>query len=956
MRSAWIGVSIVCLTLAAAPARAGEGPSLLADVNPGLRDPSDFFDFTEEPTGFVQVGGRLLFSTANHNFMDEGILWSTDGTAAGTLQASSSLCPGPCDEIDVQAAWRGLAFLRTVSEIQPAELWRSDGTAAGTFPLRGPAGEALAPYEMAGDPASDLIYFAPYTVAYQLWRSDGTQGGTALVRAADANPFDYPASLTFWKGRLYFVAGHQPASGGEVRGLWTTDGTPAGTLFIAEVQEGDAPARLVATPSHLFFTSGPQGKDLWATDGTPGGTHPLADLPDPPCTSPPDPQCDSPDIEPMAAFGDAVYFKNRNGGERVEIWRSDGTASGTGPLVALPAGVTDIGDLHRLAGGWVFPSLPTGPHADDPAELWAADAGFTRAAPLTGCGGGACPALSASLVDTGTGRWFFAGHDPIHGVEPWITDGTGPGTRLLADVCPDACDGILLDTDPHLLAAPSPSGEIYFHAHPTPPESNLPNDELWLTDGTPEGTRRLGGYFSAIGFLGGIAYFGGVSPQRAALELWRTDGTAAGTRRVDVLRRYSAGSSPLFLPFHGGGRFLAAGGDGVFRLWASDGTPEGTVPLRGFELDPPRDAGFALLTRAGNLAFFDVARHGESGDREELWRTDGTPEGTRGLLTLGPRQSIDPLRATWGDRLLFLVDEVHGCSIRTSDGTPAGTRQFLPALPGARCPTVLAPLDPSRLLFVARVETPKGPVPQVFVTDGTVAGTRRITNLHGTREPIDDQAVRIGGTIYFRLGSQTGGAELWRTDGTPERTRQVAPLDSVSPLQIFQGDLYFVAHTPDSNDSGLYRLPPQGPPQLLGAVQPPPEPFDHLPVLAPAGDRLLFVGQDPEHGIELWATDGTPAGTHPLGDLQPGPGSSMPNGLTSAGDRVFFSADDGTHGRELWESDGTPEGTRMVADLAPGGFSAISLGTGFTIADGYLFFAADDGKTGPEPWALRLEP
>ena len=33
MRSAWVGVSLVCLALAAAPARAGEGPHLLAEIN-----------------------------------------------------------------------------------------------------------------------------------------------------------------------------------------------------------------------------------------------------------------------------------------------------------------------------------------------------------------------------------------------------------------------------------------------------------------------------------------------------------------------------------------------------------------------------------------------------------------------------------------------------------------------------------------------------------------------------------------------------------------------------------------------------------------------------------------------------------------------------------------------------------------------------------------------------------
>jgi ELWxxDGT repeat protein len=962
MRSAWIGVSLVCLTLVARPARAEEGPQRLADLHPKPTDPGSVLGLIGEPTGFFQLGGRLLFSTFNEDSADEGILWSTDGTAAGTVQVSSSLCPAFCDEIDVLTVWHGLAFLRTGSQ-RRSQLWRTDGTAAGTFPLRGLAGEALFTYELVSDPASDAVYLRAYSSSDQLWRSDGTAAGTLPVRAADGGSFNYPRSLTFWKGRLYFLADHQPASGDLQRGLWATDGTPAGTLFITPVEEGDYPARLVATPSHLFFISGPIGKDLWATDGTPAGTRSLADLPYPPCIPPPDSECLSPDVDSVEAFGDAVYFKVLNGGDRAEIWRSDGTEVGTRPLIGLPASeVQDLGELHRLAGRWIFPIAPRGPGITDPSVLWTADDGFTHAAPLTGCAGGACPALDGSLADLDAGRWLFAGRDPVHGTEPWITDGTGPGTRLLADVCPGDCDGIVPYSGPPPLAAPGPSGGIYFQAH-TSAESNLPSDELWRTDGTPEGTRRVAGHFSGIGALGGLAYFGGASPQRAALELWRTDGTAAGTRRVDVLRRYFDGPSPLFLPFRDGARFLAAGGDGVYRLWRSDGTPEGTMPLRGFELDPPREVR-SLLARAGGLAFLDVVRRTPAGeaDQEELWRTDGTPGGTRGLLTLGPAMvGIDPLHAVWGDRLLFLVDERHGCSLWASDGTAAGTRQILPAPPGVRCPTVLAPLSPSRLLFVARVESPKGPVPQVFVSDGTVAGTRQITALHGTRDPIDDQGVRIGGAIFFRIASltPTAGAELWRSDGTPEGTRRVAPLNDVSPLHAFQGDLYFIASSPDTGDSGLYRLSAQGGPQLLAAVQPPPDSGDQLPPFASVRDELLFIGQDPEHGAELWVTDGTPAGTHLARDLQPGFGSSTPAGLTSAGDRVFFSADDGTHGRELWESDGTPEGTRLVADLASGGFSSLFLYSQEAVpavSDGYLFFAADDGTTGPEPWALRLEP
>jgi ELWxxDGT repeat protein len=645
----------------------------------------------------------------------------------------------------------------------------------------------------------------------------------------------------------------------------------------------------------------------------------------------------------MLTSGDSLYFKTARPGHGVEIWRSDGTEAGTRPAIELPPSVGLIGDLRRLGEKWIF-SVSSG-------GIWTADGDLTQAAPLTGCDGGACPAIAFFLASPGAGKWLFASDDPVHGVEPWVTDGTGPGTRLLADTCPGSCSGLAADDLP-ASAVPSPYGGIFLRTRASSTETFSPDRGLWLTDGTPEGIRRVAESTEGVGFLNGLAWYGRVSPKGGSVELWRTDGTPAGARRTAVLRRFSAGSSPVLLPSRDGLRFLADAGNGVFHLWTSDGTPEGTSPLSGFELTPPRFPGESFSARLGGLAFFDVIREDRSGIQTELWRSDGTPQGTRGILTLGPR-SIYPISAVWGDRLLFSVIEVrHGCSLWTSDGTAAGTRQILPALPGVRCPTVLAPLSASQLLFVARVETPRDPVPQVFVSDGTVAGTRQITDLHGTRPPLDDLPVRLGDTIFFRLDNRDGGSELWRSDGTPAGTRRVDDLFVVSPPYAFQSVLYFAAFSYAAGQGGLFRLSPHGSPQLLEILSLADQPV----TFAPAGDRLLFTGQDEERGTELWTTDGTPAGTHLVRDLRPGPGSSRPEGLTSAGDRVFFSADDGTHGRELWESDGTPEGTRMVADLAPGGYSSIPAPSTLAVSNGFLFFTADDGQTGLEPWALRLEP
>jgi ELWxxDGT repeat protein len=124
------------------------------------------------------------------------------------------------------------------------------------------------------------------------------------------------------------------------------------------------------------------------------------------------------------------------------------------------------------------------------------------------------------------------------------------------------------------------------------------------------------------------------------------------------------------------------------------------------------------------------------------------------------------------------------------------------------------------------------------------------------------------------------------------------------------------------------------------------------PEFTVVGSTLFFRDWDPDHGMELWKTNGTPAGTALVLDAVPGPDSSDPTELKAAGGHLYFSARDPLHGRELWTSDGTAAGTHRVEDLAPGPSS--SSPEWLTVVGDHLFFAADDGVTGRELWSLPL--
>jgi len=918
---------LVGLLLTVPPAWADGAPHPLANLSREAIPISSLEEPLGEPAGFFELGGRLFFSTSTGDpqSLDQGILWRTDGSADGTEQISTTLCPARCLSIVPLATWRGIKLLR----ISFSDGWettyrlgRTDGTAAGSFLLTGDLwGDAdiYAPqvYLLAG--ADAFFVFACQQGGCSLWQSDGTRAGTTVLHGADGRPFFDPTGFTVWRNRLYFVA-----SRGEGRepGLWSTDGTPDGTRLI---RNGGDVGPLVATPSRLFFTSGEASEELWVTDGTPAGTRRLAAF-------------DPPGVGSINASGDAVYFTLRPGGHRLEIWRSDGTRQGTRALTQLPPEICTASHFQRVGRRWLFV-------ADD--DLWTAEEGFRTPAPLL-CDGGYCPSVYEPPYSPAPGVWLFAGFDN-DGPALWSTDGTGPGTRRLGFIC---VDFQLSPGGPDLF--PGPAGKVYFRG--CPPWGYAPEDHhLWVTDGSPAGTYEVGGRVSAVGFLRGLAYFGSSPPKDFAAELWVADAKPGLGRRIATLRGYRPGSAPQFQA--SGNRVLIAavpeyGGVG---LWTSDGTQSGTLPV----VDLPRDFGrifVDFLGPVGSHQLFSIARiNGRNSETAEIWRTDETAQGTQVVTALTPGSFVDS-GTPWNGKLLFssYVIENGKCFLGITDGTTAGTQEIF-FQDSSFCFFSLVAFGSSFLYLDSRDPADSEPfITQLFLSDGTATGTRPIATFEGNYGWLP---VKVGNTIFFELISESS-SQLWQTDGTPAGTRLASPLTSVSDLYAFQGSLYLTADLPDDSggDLGLFQIRPGSAPVLLAKFV---RILQDIPLrFAPAGDRLLFALQDSYTGFELWETDGTPIGTRRLRRFERVPGGPFPEAetLVSAGDRVFFAASDGAHGRELWESDGTREGTRMVTDLAPGGYSAIPTPSSLVVANGYLFFAADNGKTGSQPWALPLSP
>src|SRR5262249_32169391 len=135
----------------------------------------------------------------------------------------------------------------------------------------------------------------------------------------------------------------------------------------------------------------------------------------------------------------------------------------------------------------------------------------------------------------------------------------------------------------------------------------------------------VGSVPSSLTVVGDRVFFAASTPETGN-ELWVSDGTLEGTVVLDIIPG-PAGSVPRSLVNVGGTLFFTArdltdGATHGRELWKSDGTPEGTVLVK--DIEPGPSDGFPdRLTNVGGTLFFAAF---DSINGTELWKSDGTAE------------------------------------------------------------------------------------------------------------------------------------------------------------------------------------------------------------------------------------------------------------------------------------------------------------------------------------------
>ncbi len=242
---------------------------------------------------------------------------------------------------------------------------------------------------------------------------------------------------------------------------------------------------------------------------------------------------------------------------------------------------------------------------------------------------------------------------------------------------------------------------------------------------------------------------------------------------------------------------------------------------------------------------------------------------------------------------------------------------------------------------------------QLWITDGTVAGTRVVKVFAGASI---SGLTMIGARVYFAVDDGVHGPELWASDGTSAGTFLVQDINpgsaGSSPQRLIDvnGELFFAAGDPthgvepwksDGTSAGTMLIK-----DIAPGVN---SAFFGIPYTNVNG-TVFFDASDVTNGVELWKSDGTAAGTVMVKDINPGATASFPQDFINVDGTLFFAATDVQHGTELWSSDGTSAGTQMVKDINAGGIGAFNAGVSLANVNGTLFFNADDGIDGFELW------
>jgi ELWxxDGT repeat protein len=726
-------------------------------------------DDTHIAAEITALGNKVLFKVWGYNSTIY-TLWVSDGTQAGTTPIKQFNSPGnPLSFISYQ---NGLLFA-AATQGEGVELWKTDGTIDGTVLVKDIYPGSNGSFPTNFTKVKDKVFFRSNHPNYgnQIWMTDGTANGTSLLKELKAGSGSAsPDNLLALNDSLYFLAFNQSFQ----RILWSSDGSANNTNPVKNSIQGQQPPKIdgikvcdsfliasvykenswelwrkngndskyfkfkeqivageylniifnnwISSANQSFFShySGLDNFELlWKTDGTEEGTQILRKIEGP--------AGGYPEIFGFSVFANDLYFSSLSLNNNVPVWKSDGTPSGTIIIKEL---------------------------RDD--EL----SNFN-------------PSFAYPVEDT---LFFMANKEEITRSELWRTEGVHKNTRKAMEI------------DKEFTLLKSFGGSLYLGFTN---ESN--ENELWKynTDGTIK-TKLIGGLNGVLGKFfecKGKLYFT-ASIWMKGEEVWVTDGTSGGTKMLIENDQATGYSNVLSFNESDNHLFILINKSlNNVGLWAVDLITNLPVLIKEMPYGYYSYSAAALGVKAGELYF--IQNRFTYPFSTELWKSNGTSIGTLKVGTIPIFiETINSGPILFKDHFYFSGEnETNGNELWRTDGTVEGTTlvKDINTSPSTHSYVINLHKFDSLLLFFAETRETGY---ELWRTDGTEAGTYMIKDLHAGNIGFNLTAgfFTYNGKAYF--GTQTEFSQkLWVTDGTSNGTFSVPALDEntgyILPYEFF---------------------------------------------------------------------------------------------------------------------------------------------------------------------------
>jgi len=329
--------------------------------------------------------------------------------------------------------------------------------------------------------------------------------------------------------------------------------------------------------------------------------------------------------------------------------------------------------------------------------------------------------------------------------------------------------------------------------------------QLWVSDGTAIGTAAIANLYVTsenLSVLNNKIYFGASTTFSNPVndQLYESDGTAGGTKLLKTINPTGGSNISRMYVYEGKIYFAATDGVNQSQLWVTDGTAAGTYMLK--RLNPTGESVPSNYLGYNGKVYFN-AEDGHNG--QQLWVTDGTTDGTIELTTIDPTGplGLNPVSLTlFGSKIYFAGYDIDAfMQLWSTDGTTAGTvvvkTDYTPRTYSGFSTATLAVFN--NKLYLGGYDSLTRTT-QLWVTDGTTAGTTKVTNSTKTFSP--SRLYAFGNRLIMTgLDTISNREELFASDGTQEGTICPTPPSTAEYLPFypwkewvpFNNALYFTA-------------------------------------------------------------------------------------------------------------------------------------------------------------------